>query len=87
MIFSLFRHCYRTDTVDQEDNYMINLRPLTSYSEQYMCSDSTRWRPSLYPILEDYGECDHLTTKVSLTCAKLKTKKMISFSYKLKKVW
>ncbi|CAL9235202.1 unnamed protein product [Arabidopsis halleri] len=87
MIFSLFSHCYRSNAVDREESSTIDQRLLAPYSGRRTSEDSTRWQPSLYPILEDDGESDRSKAKVSVVRGKSKAKKMVSFSYIVKRAW
>ncbi|KAF8086957.1 hypothetical protein N665_0607s0017 [Sinapis alba] len=88
MVCSLFRHCYRSKTPeDEEESSTIDQSSLVTYSERSTYGDSKRWRPSLYPILENDGESNHLTAKVLFSCERSKAKKTTSFGYKFKRAW
>ncbi|CAD5320130.1 hypothetical protein ISN45_At02g026650 [Arabidopsis thaliana x Arabidopsis arenosa] len=87
MIFSIFSHCYRSNAVDREESSTIDQRLLAPQSGRRTSEDSTRWQPSLYPISEDVGESDRSTAKVSVVRGKSKTKKLVLFSYKIKRAW
>ncbi|CAH8264463.1 unnamed protein product [Arabidopsis lyrata] len=87
MIFSLFSHCYRSNVVDREESSTIDQRLLAPYSGRRTSEDSTRWQPSLYPILEDDGDSDRSKEKVSVVRGKSKAEKMVSISYIVKRAW